>query len=97
MATIKKLEAMHKRYGKLDGKRCGDCINLIERNYGHRYFKCAVYGMSHATSSDWAKKWTACGHFNIEYKPDNHRALTVPVEDNKPLEGQITMEELMKG
>ena len=91
MATLKKIDAMHKQFGKLDEKRCGDCCNLIVREYGNRYFKCAVYGMSHATSTDWAKKWTACGMFNKDYEPNNHRALSVKEPDYEPMDGQIEM------
>ena len=94
MATLKKIEAMHKQFGALEGKKCGDCSNLTERQYDHKYFKCAVYGMSHSTSSDWAKRWTACGMFNKECVPNRNRVLSVPEIDNKPMDGQINMDEL---
>ena len=93
MATLKKIDAMHKQFGKVDEKRCGDCCNLIVREYGNRYFKCSVYGMSHSTSTDWAKKWTACGMFNKEREPGNHRALSLRVLDNEPMNGQLEIEE----
>ena len=89
MVTIKKIDAMHRRFGKLDGKKCGDCCNLIIRQYNNRYFKCAVYGMSCATSTDWVKKWTACGMFNKECEPDGRRALSITEPDNEPMDGQI--------
>lgn len=92
MATIKKIEAMHKRYGINHLHKCGECINLVKRQYGNVYYKCAVYGMSCATSTDWAKKYVACGMFNVEVKPDSHRALSIKEIDNKPLDGQIEFE-----
>lgn len=91
MATIKKIEAMHKRYGVIADKKCGDCCNLIKRQYGNVYYKCAVYGMSCSTSTDWAKKYVACGMFNVEVEPDKHRALTVKTDENKPMDGQIEL------
>jgi len=91
--TIKKIEAMHKMYGIVSDKRCGECCNLVERQYGNKYFKCSVYGMSRSTSTDWAKKNIACGMFNVEVKPDNHRALSIKVEDSTPMENQIGLEE----
>jgi hypothetical protein len=94
MATLKKIDAMHKRFGKLDGNRCGECCNLIVREYGKRYFKCAVYGMSCATSTDWAKRWTACGMFNKEHDPDNRRAWSLKEPDNEPMNGQLEISEV---
>lgn len=90
--TIKKIEAMHRMYGIVVDKKCGDCCNLIERQYGNKYFKCSVYGMSCSTSTDWAKKNVACGMFNVEFKADNHRALSIKAKDNAPMENQIGME-----
>ena len=92
MTTISKIDAMHKRFGVDRKHKCGECINLIVREYGNRYFKCSVYGMSSAVSTDWRKKWTACGMFNKEVKPDNRRALTINEPDNQPMDGQITIE-----
>jgi len=89
MSIIKKIEAMHKQYGITDGKKCGDCVNLIERQYGNKYFKCAVYGMSCSTSTDWAKKYQACGMFNVEVTPDKHRAISIRVPENEIMDGQI--------
>jgi hypothetical protein len=53
--TIKKIEAMHKRFGKLEGKKCGDCCNLVFHQQGKKYFKCALYGTSSSLSTDWVK------------------------------------------
>lgn len=94
--TIKKIEAMHKLYGIVPNKKCGDCCNLIERRYNNKYFKCAVYGDSCSISTDWAKKWEACGMFNVEVKPDNHRALSIKIKKDEaiPMDGQIEMENI---
>lgn len=43
-----------------NGKHCGDCALL---NTNGRYFKCRAYRESRSSTSDWRKKWRACGHF----------------------------------
>ena len=66
--TIRKLELMHRRFGKFDGHRCGECSNLVSGRYHDKILrKCRVYGLTHSEASDWAKRWTACGAFNTEY------------------------------
>lgn len=87
-----KIDAMHKRFGKIDGKRCGDCCNLHEWLWSKKYFKCSVYGMSRSTATDWAKKWTACGMFNKKQEPRKKGTLSINEPDNTPMEGQIEME-----
>lgn len=59
--TPRKLAAMHEAYGKEPGLTCGKCPHLIRKEYGRIYFKCAGYGDTNAVSTDWAKKWCACG------------------------------------
>ena len=67
---------MHKIYGVSENNKCGDCCNLLYRNEQNVYFKCRVYGNSCATSTDWAKKWLACGLFGKEMPPNQGRCLT---------------------
>ena len=65
---LKKIDAMHQRFGKLDGKQCRDCSNFVKGRYHNMMRqKCEVYGMTHSEASDWRQKWTACGQFNKEY------------------------------
>jgi hypothetical protein len=45
------------------GYRCGDCIHLVEQNYDKTYFKCNLFRVSASATSDWRKKWPACGKF----------------------------------
>lgn len=92
--TLRKIDAMHKYYGKLDGEKCGDCCNFYERKYNNKYFKCSVYGMSNSTATDWTKKWVACGHFNIPFEPDNHRALFYNEPEKIVMEEQLTIDDL---
>ena len=92
--VISKIDAMHKRFGKVEGKRCGDCCHLIERVYNNKYFKCEIYGLSRSTATDWAKKWVACGIWNKESEPNEGRAMYVREKDDKPMEGQISIGEV---
>lgn len=59
----RKIAAMHKEYGHGWGYKCGDCpwLYSVTLYSGRRYYKCAAYGESSAESTDWAKKWEACG------------------------------------
>jgi len=91
--VIRKIDAMHKRYGVSAGNKCGACCNLVEHRYSKKYYKCAVYGLSSSTSTDWAKRNVACGMFNVEVKHDKHRALSIiKPDENIPMENQIEME-----
>ena len=58
----KKIEYMHMRFGKEDGKICGDCSHLIRYRAGKRiHAKCTVYGVTPSSSSDWNSRYEACG------------------------------------
>lgn len=57
----RKLEAMHRTYGMVEGMHCGDCPHLVRKEWGRHYFKCKGYGDTNCGSTDWAKSWGACG------------------------------------
>ncbi|MEN6636134.1 MAG: hypothetical protein ABFC56_09800, partial [Clostridiaceae bacterium] len=59
----RKLEAMHARYGCVDGK-CRDCDHLARKLWDKRYIKCVLYGDTNCEATDWRMKWQACGMFN---------------------------------
>ena len=57
----KKIEAMHIRFGTVDGI-CGDCPHFVEGLYhDKKLFKCKAYGLTHSEATDWRKRWVACG------------------------------------
>lgn len=61
---MRRLWVMHSRSGKMEGKNCGDCEYFYQVEYNcKRYFKCGMYGESRAESTDWRKKWEACGKY----------------------------------
>lgn len=89
----RKIAAMHKEYGHAWGKRCGDCpwLYSAEMRSGRRYYKCAAYGSSSAESTDWAKKWEACGLID-KTLPDVsllERLKHAARPTNRPIKGQI--------
>lgn len=87
---MRKIDEMHRRFGILSDKRCGDCSNLISGRYRTKYLsKCTVYGCTHSEASDWRKKNAACGMFNKEWSgKDIIRCISPGKEDIGPIEGQ---------
>lgn len=61
----RKIDAMHAQYG-YGGGRCEDCVHCvsIEPRPGKRYYKCALYGVSAAESTDWRLSYLSCGMIN---------------------------------
>ena len=64
---MKNIEIMHSMFGELPEHKCGECSNLVTHTYNRSYNKCLVWGQSCSESSDWRKKWTACGMFCKDY------------------------------
>lgn len=93
MATSKKIELMHNRFGEDPDHTCGECCNFQQHRYNHSYFKCAVYGSSASSATDWRRRYTACGHFNkLPASVIPIVALLVPERKSAPqLKGQTCM------
>lgn len=64
---MKKIEIMHSMFGERPEHKCGECSNLVTHTYNKVYRKCLVWGESCSESSDFRKKWTACGMFCKDY------------------------------
>lgn len=96
--ALRKIDLMHRHFGKCDGHTCGECSNLTEGSWGHR--KCKVYGVTSSEASDWAKRWQACGMFNKPYTGGGPVielvrrgiAKSPPEATQEPLEGQVSWE-----
>lgn len=93
--VVRKIAAMHKLFGVTPGQKCGDCPHLRTYQHGYtRWFKCEIYGTSASVSTDWVKKWQACGLFN-KPAPKGYtsiiRTLTSEPKKIMPVEGQIDM------
>ena len=102
MMTARKIDAMHLLYGKAEGF-CRDCPHLISGRYHDRILtKCYGYGLTHSEATDWRKKWVACG---LKDKPllkeppviDRLKRDRKRFAVSEQIEGQIGIEELMKG
>lgn len=60
--ALRKIDLMHRTFGKCPGHTCRECSNLIKGSWDHT--KCKVYGNSPSAASDWTQRWEACGMFN---------------------------------
>ena len=89
----KRIAEMHKRFGIYRGIKCGGCCNCASHTRDRTYYKCLVYGISAAESTDWRVSYTACGHYG---KPHDPRAKTIvdvlkhePRKKTEIVEGQV--------
>ena len=75
MISKRKLPAMHEAYGIFPTPhKCRECCNF--RSYvfrGKQYQKCAAYGDTAESATDWGANFLACGMFNV------------PMDDMMPL------------
>lgn len=96
MSDLRKIVRMHALFGLQDGHICGECSNFVRVKYrGKILQKCKVYGMTHSTASDWAKRYPACGMFNHNYTGVDVIKLSKQFkrQDYKqPLDGQLVLE-----
>ena len=95
--AVRKIELMHRKFGKCDGHACRECNNLVKGVYHDRKLtKCKVYGMTHSQASDWAGRYQACGMFNKPWDKQPIIRLVSREKDveqsSEPLDGQIMME-----
>ena len=100
MNPSRKIELMHELFGRSDGRRCGECSNLVCGRYHDRILrKCKVYGFTHSEASDWVKRWEACGLFCKSYSGRpvieiaKRRAYHQP--DTEVPEGQVGIDDLL--
>ncbi len=96
---MNKIDLMHATFGTdMQCRRCKDCKCLVRvTESGRSCYKCTVYGLSNAESSDWAAKWMACGRFDKPLAPGEYTMLYMHKRESKPkkaevLPGQIGME-----
>lgn len=92
--NLRKINLMHRMFGEIPDKKCGDCEHLITHQQSRKWFKCECYGLNSSTSSDFRKKWKACGLFN---KPYNERPVMYLIKhaskqkEEIQCEGQVSM------
>ncbi len=96
---MNKIDLMHATFGTdMQCRRCKDCKCLVRvTESGRSCYKCTVYGLSNAESSDWTKKWPACGRFNKPLEPGEYTVLYMKKREPRPraaevVPGQMRME-----
>ena len=94
---LRKIDLMHRQFGKTEGQICRDCSNLYRRRYSRTYIKCSVYGNSCSAATDWKVSYPACGMFNKEWNGNEICRLVRTggaraANETEPLEGQLVME-----
>lgn len=100
--AVRKIDLMHRHFGKCHGRKCKDCQNLVKLEYHCKpYIKCRVYGITQSEASDWVQKYEACGMFNKEWTGGDIIRLVKPEraaaqQDNDPIEGQVSIFETSK-
>ena len=95
--TMRKIDAMHHFYGYGVG-RCEDCPHFVKKLFDNAYYKCRVYGNSNSEATDWRKGYTACGLIDKPFPENDVRVfytIIATAEQEKPIDGQITMDEVM--
>lgn len=70
MRGLSPVEQMRRMYGERSGFTCGSCKHLARNGKGASWFKCAKFGATASTATDWRSKWQACGLFeDLAYDP----------------------------
>ena len=49
-----------------NGATCGACAHLYTVQYAGTYHKCGLGPQSKASTTDWRKRWQACGKFQAK-------------------------------
>lgn len=94
--ALRKIDLMHRKFGKCEGHTCKECSNLIKGSWN--YTKCKVYGDTPSQASDWAQRWQACGLFNKPWDKGPVIRLVRPERTDReaaqriPLDGQMRLE-----
>ena len=98
--ALRKIDLMHKVFGRCPGRRCKDCSNLVKvRVSDMALTKCKVYGLTHSQASDWVQRYEACGMFNKPWGENQTPIIRLVTPENrkeqetKPIEGQMSFEE----
>lgn len=93
--AIRKIQLMHKMFGRKNEEHCKDCKNFGRALVGDKKLvrKCIIYGITGSEASDWCASYPACGLFNQDYAGRNVigfvRAERAKKLDNEPIDGQI--------
>ena len=91
----RKIDAMHKEYGKDEQHKCAQCCNLSSYIQSRTWYKCEAYGNSNSEATDWAKRNIACGLFGKLFNEKTQIPLIEKLKhepkaiEQEPIKGQI--------
>lgn len=93
---IRKIDLMHKEFGKVPDRKCKDCPHLVSYTANRKWYKCEVYGESSSEATDWRLKWNACGMIDVaEYKGipmiKQVRLLNWKPKEDIQIDGQVSL------
>lgn len=57
----RKIDFMHRLFGKDSGRKCNDCQHLIRYGIGRHWYKCDYYGDCATENTKWSPTYEACG------------------------------------
>jgi len=97
--TARKIDAMHRLFGKQPGLTCWNCPHLTYYEQSRRWYKCRLYGFTSSEATNWKKSNIACGmwgkHAEKGFVPVIERLKhTARKKPDKPIEGQVTIYEV---
>ena len=62
-----RISDMHRMFGVVEGKRCGDCRHFRRYEQGNSKFaKCDLTTQTGGRGTDWKVKFLACGRWETE-------------------------------
>lgn len=98
--AIRKIDLMHRLFGKAEGHTCRECNNIVKEEYhGRTYTKCKVYGQTMSAASDWVQRYQACGMFNKPWRDKPIIRMVRPSrkereeQESAQIEGQMSIAE----
>lgn len=93
--TLRKIDLMHKLFGRIPYRKCKDCQHLISCSTSHKWYKCECYGESPSEATDWRLKWDACGLIGVADFKKNHVPIVRTLrlyqakKEEQQIEGQL--------
>ena len=98
--AIRKIDLMHREFGIIENKKCGDCPYFLAKARGDKrsYSKCFIYGQSSSEATDWSRRYVACGGINmpegdaIRYDGRGIIKLVHTAKEDIVIDGQMTLD-----
>lgn len=99
MERLRKIDLMHKYFGKAESGICKDCEHYIRFYYHDKpYRKCDVYGNTNSEATDWKQSYLACGLYPDEAYSGKDIVRMVTggkIRTEEQIEGQLSIEDFI--